>query len=388
MEPLVLVINPGSSSREYAIYSKSGPLISGYYEHVGDSIQLTLQSDPATTSDVAMASFDKALNHFLDISSKQNIELSNIKAIGLRIVAPGRKFLRHQLLDNGLTQYLHDHKDEASLHISVALEQIEAVKEELPTLPIYAISDSAFHHSLSHEARNYAINSSDAHRHDVYRFGYHGLSVQSVVNSLASKQYERMIVLHLGSGASATAIKDGCSVDTSMGYSPLEGLVMATRSGNIDIEAALKLKGALGLDDAGLVDYLNKQSGLLGLSKSSNDIRELLKTEKTGDKDAELALSAMVYRIRSYIGAYHAVLGGLDALVFTGTVGERSYQVRNRVCNELSHLGIELNPETKRQTDTPNAQISDVNSRVDVFVIPSDEPGQIAAEVFALSSHA
>jgi acetate kinase len=168
-----------------------------------------------------------------------------------------------------------------------------------------------------------------------------------------------------------------------MGFSPLEGLVMATRSGNIDIEAALEIKRARQLDDSQLVEYLNKQSGLLGVSRVSSDIRELLKVEDS-NKNAQLALQMMVYRIRFYLGAYFAILGGIDALIFTATVGERSAPIRQRICENLKHLGIELDQDINFKTDTKFQKISSKTSSVDVLVVPADEPKEMAIQTFSL----
>ncbi len=389
METTVLVLNPGSSSREYALYEEGNLLVSGYYEHDGHRFKLTSTTNEDTQSkSIFEDDFNDSLAHFLKLcGSEFSVESSSINGIGIRLVAPGRRHMKHAKIDDELYQYLKHNIDKAPLHIGIAIEQIDQVYKHLPGVPAYMISDSEFHKTLSHEARNYAISREDAHNFDIYRFGYHGISVKSIVHTLRDElniDYSRVIVCHLGSGASITAIKDWKSIETSMGYSPLEGLVMATRAGNIDVEAAIELKKRLNFDDHQLTDYLNNHSGLLGLSQSSNDIRELLETEKNGDQNAKLALSSMVYRIQSYIGAYIAILGGLDAIVFTATVGERSAILRDRICKPLAHLGLDIDTEFNSKIDSERAIISKRDSPVTLFVIPSDEAGEMARQTASL----
>lgn len=389
MEPLALVINPGSSSSRYAVYRGSKLLLGGYYEPSGEnSYDLTLDGDVDETRHITEHDFSHSLQHFLTTIHEYEHDLS-INAIGIRLVAPGRRFLTHQRVDDELVTYLESIIDKAPLHITSELHQIRAARQLLPHVPLFAISDSAFHSSLTHEARNYAIPRDDANEHDIYRFGYHGISVQSIVHQMHEDMQlhlPRVVVCHLGSGASVTALRDGRSMDTSMGYSPLEGLVMATRSGTIDVEAALELKKQLGFDDAQLIDYLNHSCGLLGLSNISNDIRVLLNKEAHGDTDAEFALSEMIYRIRFYVGAYSAILGGLDAIVFTATTGERSAILRQRICESLAHMGIELDTEVNDQTDTVQACITTPSSPIAVYIIPTDETAEIARQTIILAT--
>ena len=388
MERVVLVINPGSSSNEYAVYRGSQMLLDGYYEPSNDTEhRLTLTGQIEETRTLTDNDFVDSLQHFLDVLQTVEYDIA-IEVVGVRLVAPGRRFLKHQVLDDELIAYLESIRNRAPLHIQAELQQIRAVQQFLPHLPMYAISDSAFHHSLSHEARNYAIPRDDANAYDIYRYGYHGLSVQSIVHQMHEDMkldLPHVIVCHMGSGSSITALRDGRSTDTSMGYSPLEGLVMATRSGTIDIKAAIELKNGLGLTDDGLIDYLNHSCGLLGLSNISNDIRILLDREARGDTDAAFALSEMVYRMTFYIGAYSAILGGLDAIVFTATAGERSAILRRRICESLAHLGIDIDTTINDRTDTTRQCITKPSSKIAVYVIPTDETAEIARQTIALS---
>lgn len=384
MEVITLAINAGSSSREYALYKDREQVALGYYEHEEDTYTATLTfHQTSDTITISQELFNTALEHFLTSSRGHGIKSEHISLCGIRVVAPGRALLKHQEFTLSFREFLESRLHTAPLHITTALREYDQVVSVLSDCKVYAISDSAFHHSLSYEARNYAINRSDAEAYDIYRFGYHGLSVQSIVAQF-DPQPEKMIVCHLGSGASITAVHNGKSIDTSMGYSPLEGLVMATRSGSIDVKAALDLKKALNLDDDGIIDYLNKQSGLLGLSRHSNDIRVLLKQEAHND-DAKLALSLMIYRIKQYIGAYSATLGGIDTLVFTATVGERSSIVRERVCTQLEYLGISLDKTKNNETKSNEiTTISSDESAVRILVVPTNEVAQLYTETMRL----
>jgi len=388
----VLAVNPGSSSREYAVFYGDKLIISGYYEHLGDGYVMSISTgDGKAEVDVSESDFDFALHHFLDYCRANNhVENGDIKGVGVRVVAPGRRFLQHRRFDDETVEYLNSIAEQASTHINLVLEQVKQLHNELPEVVLYAISDSAFHRTLTHEARNYAISTADADAYDIYRFGYHGLSVSSVARTLRcevspkSSKHDKAVVCHLGSGSSVTALDTWRSVDTSMGFSPLEGLVMASRSGNIDVTAALELKKRLEFNDHQLLEYLNHNSGLLGLSGSSNDLRSLLNA-RGHDERAEFAIAAMAYRIRSYVGSYSAVLGGLDALVFTATVGERAAEVRRRVCENFKYLGIELDDELNQASISSDvAIISRESSRVKVYVVTTDETAEIAHDTLQL----
>lgn len=387
MAELVLVVNPGSSSREYAIYDRHRCLMRGYYEKFDEKVILNLQSAGGESEmGFNLDVFDVALANFLDISKKHiGFSDDDILGVGVRLVAPGRFFMQHRKIAPDTLVVLEEQKSRAPLHIGVVIDEIKQVNSLIPAKDCYLISDSAFHSTLTHEARNYAIDRKLADSCDIYRYGYHGISVESIVGELRDVEglnYQRVIVCHLGSGASLTAVKNWQSIENSMGYSPLEGLVMSTRSGNIDIEAALELKKSQNFTDQQLIDYLNQQAGLKGLSMQSNDVRVLLELESKGDENARFALDMMVYRIRFYIGAYAAVLGGLDAIVFSATIGERSAPIRSRVCEGLDYLGVALDKDLNRRLSETNAVISHPSSRVMIHEIVSDETGQIAQLTF------
>ncbi len=383
VDGLILTINPSSSSRSFSLYEAEREVGRGYYEsHDGGYERTVVRSEHMQRDDIDDSVFSSALADFLGL---MEVDVAAVKSVALRIVAPGRKFMMHQRITHEFEAELSNSVELAPLHLSTALSELNQVRELLGAVPVYAISDSAFHSTLSHEARNYAIPRQHADSFDVYRFGYHGTSLQSVVSQFGDAVPEKMIICHLGSGASVTALLNGKSLDTSMGYSPLEGLVMATRSGSIDVEAALRIKKQLGLDDDGIVHYLNTQSGLLGLSEHSNDIRTLLELEPN-NANAKLALDSMVYRITQYIGAYYATLGGLHELVFTATVGERSDVIRERICQSVEQLGIKFDPQANSKQFVAPGVISDDTSAIRVSVIPANEAKQMAHEARKLGA--
>ncbi len=383
MEQPVLAINTGSSSKEYAICLNNTKIIEAYYETAENGHKLSFTyKDSHNSVEIGEDTFKDSLGHFLQLLRKVKPNLK-IGAIGIRVVAPGRFFMMHRLIDDEYEQKLLEEEPLAPLHIETVLDELRHIRKLLSNVQVYSISDSAYHKSLSYEARNYAISRDDADRTDIYRYGYHGLSVSSSVNVLKNilhKNYPKVILCHLGSGASITALKNYKSVDTSMGYSTLEGLIMSTRSGDIGVEAALILAKKLEMNNDQLLRYLHFNSGLLGLSNSSSDIRVLLENESRGDSNSAFALSAMIYKIQKYIGAYSAVLNGLDCLIFTATVGERSAIIRERVCDNLDYLGLELDKNLNKKTNSTLDKISSYSSKTDIYVIPANETLEIARQ--------
>jgi acetate kinase len=253
--------------------------------------------------------------------------------------------------------------------------------------PIVGVSDSAFHASLPDEYKFYGIPIKDSRALGLYRCGYHGISVQSVVSQtekIIGYLPEKVIVCHLGGGASITAVRKGQSLNTTMGFTPLEGLVMATRVGDIDPGAVLYLMEKLGKDKKALGAYFNNDCGLLGLSGKSDDIRKLLVLEQAGNYDAQLALKIYVNKIKQYIGQMAAVLGGLDLLILAGTVGERSFIIRERICAGLEFLGLQLDKKLNNQSEGIEVSLEVVNSPVKILVVKTDEMAEIAKAAYKL----
>jgi acetate kinase len=383
-ESLTLVVNPGSASRKYAIFANGYRWANINFEFVDNKITGKIehagQQHPIICDDVNL---DTVSHHIMPSLLEHNV-ISNtdkITTIGIRIVAPSRRFMQDQLITDEVEIALDALHEETPLHIRAALLEIRQLRASFSEVPIIAISDSAFHASKPPRARHYGVDVALVEKFGIERYGYHGLSVGSVVRYLT--EYEMLlpntIVCHLGSGSSVTAVGNGESVDNTMGYSPLEGLMMATRSGSIDVSAALVIRRELHLTDEELEQYLDKKSGLLGVSGSSDDIRQLLASEEKGDERAKLALDIFVYRIQQAIGQMVASLGGVDSLVFTATIGERSSIIRGRVLDRLGYLGFTYDPEINKQTFEPSEATNiAIEHNKPVLVISTDEATEIA----------
>ncbi|HEV2403081.1 MAG TPA: hypothetical protein VGS08_02670 [Candidatus Saccharimonadales bacterium] len=380
VETYNLISNPGTASRKYALFSGQHWRASLHFEQEGDRFIYTYQDTAAHhTNPIDMPDLDHAVAQVAPLLKQHGVlpELAAVSRIGLRIVAPGSFFLENHPVDSLLMRHLETAKRIAPLHVTASLEEFQNLSACFAHVPIYAISDSSFHSTKPDWAWNYGIPLDDADRLDIKRFGYHGLSVSSVVHTLrqVEKMPPRLVVCHLGSGASVTAVEHGKSIDTTMGFSPLEGLIMATRSGSIDAGAVLAIKQHLGLTDKQLETYLNRQAGLLGLSGLSSDIRELLGAESTGNHRAELALGTYVYSVQKAIGQMAAALGGIDVLVFTGTVGQRSAVIRKRIAQNLTYMDISLDKHENASCIDSDSLIciSTLAHSKPVFVIPTNE---------------
>ncbi len=311
----ILIVNPGSESRKYALYSDTRELWSVHIEN----------------------------NH--ERLTEEQLADCQPDVIAFRIVAPGDFFQSHRPVDPEYLQTLARARSRAPLHIDPVLAEIEFFQARFPASRLFAVSDSAFHRTLPDHARVYALPFSDTTDLELARFGYHGISLASIVRTLRERGAvpRRVVACHLGGGSSITALRAGESVDTSMGFSPLAGLPMATRAGDLDPGALSYLAEAKDLHGEQLTQYLAQESGFLGVAGTA-DMRELLARELAGDERAALAIRLFVYQIRKFIGAYRAVLGGLDLLVFSGTIGERSEPIRSKVLEglDLAGAGVEV----------------------------------------------
>lgn len=390
VDALVLAANPGSASRKYALYSYGKLLASLHFEFENGQIICTLeQAGNSQKLYPNIQSLEQTPQHIVPMLKQAGVKLKDgFKAIGLRTVAPTGEFLNDCLLNKDALKKLATLERIVPLHIHATLQEAQALQTTFNGTPIVLVSDSAFHITKPDYAWNYAINLEDADRFDIKRFGYHGISLAAIVRELrsANKLPEKLIICHLGSGASVTAVLNGQSLDTSMGFSPLEGLMMATRSGNIDVLAAHTLQKQLKFKTADLENYLNKYCGLLGVSGFSSDIRELLDAENNGHYRAGLALRMYVNRIQQAIGQMAASLGGVDALLFTGTVGCRSCPIRQRVVANLGFLGLAID-ENKNHTIIEPAELKIISlpkRQKPIYVITTDENQEIAARALAL----
>lgn len=383
-ESLILVVNPGSSSRKYGLFingKKSVTInfefednkIIGKIEYAGEK-HLTVYDD---------ADLSAVSRYILPLLHEHKVICidDTINTIGIRVVAPTMRFTYDELITDETITALEEVQQKAPLHVTTVLSEIKQIKTFFAGVSLVAISDTAFHTTKPEWAWNYGIDVEMAEKFGIKRYGYHGISVGSVVWHLKDNNtlLPKTIVCHVGSGSSVTAVENGKSVDTTMGYSPLEGLIMASRCGNIDVSAALAIKRELHLTDDGLEQYLNKQSGLLGISGSSNDIRQLRVGEEQGDERAKLALKMFVYRIQQAVGQMVASMGGVDCIVFTATVTERSSVLRERILNDLEYLGFIYDPGLNTQIFEPSGIVNvGIPTSKPILVISTDESAEIA----------
>jgi acetate kinase len=366
----VFVLNAGSSSIKYRVLevNDGSVLADGIVDRIGE---------PGSGVPDHAAAMATVLPEIAGVP---------IDAVGHRIVHGGELFTAATLIDDKVEAAIEDLNELAPLHNPAGLAGIRAARDALPGVPHVAVFDTAFHATIPPEAATYAIDADLAARHGIRRYGFHGTSYQyvsRVAAELLARDDLRMIVLHLGNGASAAAIRAGRSVDTSMGLTPLEGLVMGTRSGDLDPAIPFHLHRVAGLAIDELDDLLNRRSGMLGLSGHS-DMREVIDAADAGDPSATLALEVYLHRIRHYIGAYAAVLGGVDALVFTAGVGENSDVVRAGAVRGLEFLGIAIDPDANAARGGASRSISPPGSAVAVLVIPTDEEFEIAQQTARL----
>jgi acetate kinase len=294
-------------------------------------------------------------------------------AVGIRVVHGGSQFVKPVRVDDEVVAAIRGLSDLAPLHNPAALEVIEGTRRTMPDVPVVAVFDTAFHANLPPLASQYAVPPDLG----VRRYGFHGISYSYVSSRVDARRH---IICHLGNGASVCAVLDGRSMDTSMGLTPMEGLVMGTRAGDLDPGVILYLLRQ-GRTEAQLDDLLNHDCGLLGVSGRSADVRELEQAAREGDARSEFALELFAYRVARYAGAYAAVLGGVDALTFTAGIGEHSSSMRTRICNRLGFLGVALDEEKNRAARTGERRIS--RGPVEVWVIPTNEELEIARMTFA-----
>jgi len=368
---MILVLNCGSSSLKYALVRPDGGQRHGTVEQIGE---------PGGPTDHAEA--------LRSVADQLALHDPGLRAVGHRVVHGGTRFREPAMIDDAVVAAIHELVPLAPLHNPANLTGIEAARAERPDVPHVAVFDTAFHATLPESAATYAIDASLARQYGVRRYGFHGTSHRYVAGRTAALLGRRLedlhlIVLHLGNGASATAVAGGRSVDTSMGLSPLEGLVMGTRCGDLDPAIPAHLHRLAGLTVEEIEDLLWHRSGLAGLC-GENDMRTVLARRSSGDPAATLAFDVYCHRIRKYVGAFHAVLGRLDAIAFTGGVGEHAATVRAASLAGLESWGVVVDPERNTTDDGQARFISPEGARVAVCVVPTDEEAAIADEVAAL----
>ncbi|MFG2695586.1 acetate kinase [Kitasatospora sp. NPDC048407] len=391
----VLVLNAGSSSVKYQLIDMldGARLASGLVERIGETEGRLLHLPPAGEPRESVRRFadhDGALRAVADelAADLMGLDSPELAAIGHRVVHGGLRFTRPTLINDAVVAEIRRLIPVAPLHNPANITGIEVARSIRPDLPQVAVFDTAFHATLPEYAARYAIDRRTADEHRVRRYGFHGTSHQYVSRATArllgrDPAELNVIVLHLGNGASVSAVAGGVCVETSMGLTPLEGLVMGTRSGDVDPGLVFHLHRVGGLSIDQIDDLLNRRSGLLGMC-GDNDMREVVRRAQGGDEDAKLAFDSYVHRIRRYLGGYYAVLGRVDAVAFTAGVGENSAEVRAAVCANLEELGISVEPELNATRSRRARTISPSYGRVTVAVVPTDEELEIAQQTFAL----
>ena len=394
----VLVINTGSSSIKYQLYQmpEANVLAKGVVERIGEAESLLKTNGNGNTRETPV----KAANHedamglilgaLVEDEDVTMADIAEIDAVGHRVVHGGEEFTGSVIIDEAVVGSLEKYADLAPLHNPPNLTGISAARAGLPNAVQVACFDTAFHTTIPKVAYIYALPYEIYEKYRVRRYGFHGTSHRYVARRAAAlmgkgKYDVNVITCHLGNGCSITAVKNGKSIDTSMGLTPLEGLVMGTRSGDFD-PAILFYLADKGYDIDSLNAMCNKESGLLGISGESNDMRNLTEAAAAGSQRARLAIDIFCYRIKKYIGMYAAVLGSLDAVVFTGGIGENAAGVRQQVCSGLGQVGIEIDADANSRTHGDEGVISADSSPVKVFVIPTDEEGAIAKDTYELAS--
>jgi acetate kinase len=380
----VLALNSGSSSLKFGLYrvgdSSIQMIFSGEAETIGDEAKFWVRDANSETSalvEASVLSHADAMDRVGELFSRH--KLSDPIAIGHRVVHGGAQLDRHCLIDAKVLRELEAAAAFAPLHTPPALHVIRQAQERFPRVAQVACFDTAFHAQLPDVARTLPVPK-ELRPAGVRRYGFHGLSCESVVRQLGGEVPDRTVIAHLGSGASITALKAGQSIDTSMGMTPTGGVIMATRCGDLDPGVLIYLLREKQFDAARLQDLVDRRSGLLGISGISGDMRRL---REATSRDAQLAIEMFCYSARKQIAAMSAALDGIDLLVFTGGIGEHDAEVRAAICGGLSVLGIELDAARNRSVENP---ISAATSRCQVRVLPAREDEQIAGHAWRLAS--
>ena len=394
----ILVLNCGSSSIKYKLFDMTTKEVKaqGGIEKIGlpgSFLKLTLPNGEKKILEKDIPEHTAGIDFILKtlVSPEYGAikSLDEINAVGHRMVHGGERFSESVLLNDEVLAAFKACNDLAPLHNPANLKGVNAVSAILPNVPQVGVFDTAFHQTMPDYAYMYAIPYELYEKYGVRRYGFHGTSHRYVSKRVCEflnmpAEGSKIITCHIGNGGSISAVKDGKCVDTSMGLTPLEGLMMGTRSGDIDGGAVTFIMEKEGLNATGISNLLNKKSGVLGVSQVSSDMRELEAAVKAGNPKAILAENMYFYRIKKYVGAYAAVMGGVDVILFTGGVGENQASCREAVCKDLGYMGVKIDVELNNKIRGEEAVISTPDSKVKVVVIPTDEELMIASDTMAI----
>ena len=394
----ILVLNCGSSSIKYKLFDMTTKevLAQGGIEKIGltgSFLKLTLPNGEKKILEKDIPEHTAGIEFILDTLTNAEYgaiqSLEEINAVGHRMVHGGERFSESVLLTKEVLDAFAACNDLAPLHNPANLKGVNAVSAILPNVPQVGVFDTAFHQTMPDYAYMYAIPYELYEKYGVRRYGFHGTSHRYVSQRVCQylgipAEGSKIITCHIGNGGSISAVKDGKCIDTSMGLTPLEGLIMGTRSGDIDGGAVTFIMEKEGLTPTGISNLLNKKSGVLGVSGVSSDMRELDAACQAGNPRAQLAEKMYYYRIKKYVGSYAAAMGGVDVILFTGGVGENQSQCREAVCDGLQFIGVELDKDMNNKIHGDEAIISTPESKVKVVVIPTDEEMMIASDTLAI----
>ena len=394
----VLVINCGSSSLKFQLINAETEkvLAKGLCERIGIDGRLTYQpaGGEKEKSDLAMPTHTEAIQFVIDALTNEKTgvvkSLDEIGAVGHRVVHGGEKFASSVVITDEVKKAVEECNDLAPLHNPANLIGVAACEKLMPGTPMVAVFDTAFHQTMPEKAYMYGLPYEYYEKYKVRRYGFHGTSHSFVSKRAAEvmgRPYDdvKTIVCHLGNGSSVSAVLNGKCVDTSMGLTPLEGLVMGTRSGDIDPAIMEFIAKKENLDIEGVMEVLNKKSGVFGISGGlSSDFRDLTDAMNAGDKKAKIAMDVFSYKVAKYIGSYAAAMNGVDDIVFTAGIGENDDYVRQEVCKYLGYLGVDFDFEVNTGLRGKEAELTKEGSKVKVFVIPTNEELAIARETLAL----
>lgn len=392
---LVFVLNAGSSSLKYQlINAKTAELkASGLVERIGiDGIlKHEIGENKKLTFELQIPTHKEAIELVLRILTNDETKvidsIKEIQAIGHRIVHGGEFFKESTIITNDVIEKIEQLIPLAPLHNPANIMGIKICQELMPKVPNVAVFDTAFHQTMTKENFLYAVPYADYTEHHLRKYGFHGTSHYYVSNEtvkILNKKDSKIIVCHLGNGSSVCAVRDGKSISTSMGLTPLEGLIMGTRCGDIDAGVIPYLMEKKNLTSNQILDYLNKKSGILGISGISSDLREVIKASKDGDIRSKITIEMLCNRIKKYLCSYAGLMGGVDAICFTAGIGENSDLIREKVCHGLEFMGIELDTEKNRVRELGNREINKKDSRTKIYIIPTNEELVIAKDTYNL----
>ena len=388
----ILVINAGSSSLKYQLIDMDTEqaVLKGICERItfkgGELTQKTADGKVLNVKQDMKdhtAAIELVLKAMVDPVYGAIKSTDEISAVGHRVLHSGEDFKSSVVINDEVIRICEKNAELGPLHMPGNIACIKSCRKVMPGVPMVAVFDTTFHSTMPAKAYMYGIPYSVYDQYKVRKYGFHGTShkfVSEETIKLLGKKDSKIIVCHLGNGSSISAVKDGKCLDTSMGFTPLEGLVMGTRSGDIDPAASEFIRAKLGLTPEELVQYLNKKCGMLGVSELSSDMRDLEKGINEGNEKAKLAVEVAAYRIKKYIGSYAATLNGVDAIVFTGGIGEHSDLMRRLVMEGMEYLGVDFDFEANKEHSDGVRVLSKPDSKVKVFILPTNEELSIARE--------